>query len=728
MSHLAANQSKPTVILIDGHSLAFRSYYAFAVSRQGALRTSTGIPTSICFGFLNSLLQVLSLEKPDYLAIAFDLAEPTFRKVADPSYKANRSETPEDFIPDLNNLQQLLTALNVSIATAPGYEADDVLGTIAQQAAQAGYQVKILSGDRDLFQLVDDRNNIQVLYLDPKIFKGAKKSYLEFDAQAVAEKLKITPSQVIDYKALCGDKSDNIPGVRGIGDKTAIKLLNEYQTLEAIYANIDNFKGAVKNKLEKGKQEAFHSQFLAKIALDAPIKTTVEDYKIKGFNPQQLLPLLKKLELKNIINNLDKLEEYLGVNVEINQTADLNNISDQDEQQLSLFTTDESGLSLNRDIIQQNETQITIKSQVITTEEQLEELIGILKDYTNLDRPVAWDTETTSLEPHNAKLVGIGCCWGQELTSIAYIPTGHTDGKQLDREQVIETLRPILENPKYPKAFQNTKFDRLVFHYQGINLAGVVFDTMLASYVLNPETTHNLTDLSERYALGIVAKSYKNLDIPKGKSIADLDIDTVANYCGIDAHVTYQLVGKLQAELNRYPELDKLLKDIEQPLEPVLADMENIGILLDTKYLHDFSQQLEKDLESIEQRTYEYAGEKFNLGSPKQLSEILFDKLNLNRKKSKKTKTGYSTNQAVLEKLKGDHPLIDEILEYRTLAKLKSTYVDALPALVRPQTNRVHTNFNQATTATGRLSSSNPNLPILVLKPDSRENLCAPIP
>ena len=710
MSNLVSNRSTPVVVLVDGHSLAFRSYYAFATSRQGALRTSTGIPTSICFGFLNSLLQVLSIEKPDYIAIAFDLAEPTFRKVADPNYKANRGETPEDFIPDIKNLQQLLTALNLSIATVPGYEADDVLGTLAQQAAQAGYQVKILSGDRDLFQLVDNNNNIQVLYLDPKAFKGAKKSYVEFDAKAVEEKLKITPEQVIDYKALCGDKSDNIPGVRGIGDKTAVKLLNEYQTLEKIYANIDKIKGAVKNKLATGKQDAFHSQFLAKIALDTPVEINIEDCKIKGFNPQQVLPLLKHLELKIIINEIDKLKEYLGVNLAENQAVDLSSNSEPEEHQLSLFTADESRITPNQDIIQINKPQVTIQPQIITTEEQLEELISILKNHTNLAQPVAWDTETTSLEPHNAELVGIGCCWGNELTSIAYIPTGHTNGKQIEKEKVLQALQPILESQKYPKAFQNTKFDRLVFRYQGITLTGVVLDTMLASYVLNPETTHNLTDLSERYNLEVIAKSYKELDIPKGKNIADLDITTVAEYCGIDTYATYKLVAKLQAELEQYPKLDKLLKEIEQPLEPVLADMESIGILLDSQYLHKFSQQLEKDLEGIEQRTYEYAGEKFNLGSPKQLSEILFDKLNLNRKKSKKTKTGYSTNQAVLEKLKGDHPLIDEILEYRTLAKLKSTYVDALPALVRPQTHRLHTDFNQATTATGRLSSSNPNL------------------
>ena len=702
----ATDRNKPVFILIDGHSLAFRSYYAFANSKQGALRTSTGIPTSICFGFLNSLLQVVATEKPEYVAIAFDLAEPTFRKLADPSYKADRKETPEDFIPDINNLQQLLTAMNLSIATSPGYEADDVLGTLAQKASEAGYQVKIVSGDRDLFQLVDDSNHIQVLYLDPKIFRNSKKNYTEFNESAVKEKLKIKSEQVVDYKALCGDKSDNIPGVLGVGDKTAVKLLNQYETLDAIYENLDNIKGAVKKKLETGKKNAFHSRFLAQIALDTPIEISLEECKLEGFNQAQLIPILRKLELKNIINNLDKLQAEFGGKLEKDST----DLIQEDEQQLSLFTADRSEITLNQNIIQTNDKQVIIQPQIITTEEQLQELITTLKNYTNPDRPVAWDTETTSLEPHDAKLVGIGCCWGNELTSIAYIPTGHTEGKQLDKEKVLSALRPILESKAYPKTFQNTKFDRLVFHYQGIQLMGVVFDTMLASYVLNPEITHNLTDLSERYSLGVIAKSYKQLDIPKGKSIADLDIHTIANYCGIDAYATYLLVERLQSELNQYPELNKLLKEIEQPLEPVLADMETIGIRLQSEYLHTFSQQLEKKLQAIESKTYEYAGEKFNLSSPKQLSEILFDKLGLDRKKSRKTKTGYSTNQAVLEKLKGDHPLIDEILEYRTLAKLKSTYVDALPTLVRLQTQRLHTDFNQVNTATGRLSSSNPNL------------------
>ena len=706
-NHDLENSIEPVFLLIDGHSLAFRSYYAFAHSRQGSLRTSTGIPTSICFGFLNSLLQVIELQQPQCVAIAFDLAEPTFRKEADSNYKANRQETPEDFIPDMANLQQLLAALNLNIATKAGYEADDVLGTLAQKAAQEGYQVKIVSGDRDLFQLVDDERNIEILYLDPKAFRNTKKNYTEFNRDAVIAKLKVTPEQVVDYKALCGDPSDNIPGVKGVGEKTAVKLLEKYQNLDAIYENLDNIKGAVKKKLAADKDNAFHSRYLAKIVVDVPIKINLEDYQFNNFNPQAAIPLLKQLELRKIRDRLKEFTQGEQQKLEIEPGQS----TLEDKTQLSLFSTEATTkLVINSESIPKNQITNIIQPLIIDNEEKLNKLLSILKEKTNVDNPVAWDTETTSLEPHHGELVGIGCCWGEQTTDIAYIPLGHKQGTQLDKQKTLTALKPILESDRYPKVFQNTKFDRLVFHYQGIQLTGVVLDTMLASYLINPETTHNLTDLCERYNIGIIAKSYKDLAIPKAETIANLDIDITAEYCGIDAYTTYCLAFKIKEDLNQFPDLQKLLVEVEQPLERVLADMEITGIALDVKYLQEFSQRLDTDLQNIEQQVYQIAEEEFNLSSPKQLSEILFEKLNLNRKKSRKTKTGYSTNQAVLEKLKGDHPIIDRILEYRTLSKLKSTYVDAIPNLVRKDTQRVHTNFNQANTATGRLSSSNPNL------------------
>ncbi|HHP7232383.1 MAG TPA: DNA polymerase I [Xenococcaceae cyanobacterium] len=698
---------RPVLILIDGHSLAFRAYYALLHSRQGALRTSTGIPTSICFGFINALLQVIEIEKPQAVVIAFDLAHPTFRHEADSNYKANRSETPDDFIPDMKNLQELLVALNLSVITVPGYEADDVLGTLAQQGVSEGYRVKISSGDRDLFQLVDDVKDISILYSDPKAFKKPGKNYVECDRDEVVARLKITPEQVIDYKALCGDKSDNIPGVRGIGDKTALKLLEQYQTLDKIYEHLEEIKGTLKQKLITDRENAFRSRFLATIALDTPIEIKFIDCQLQGFDPQQVLPLLKKLELKKFSDNLPNIYQFLGGNPE-----SYLRLATENNQQLSLFAAKQnSEITLNQAIIQQNNHAFAIQPLIIDTTDKLEQLITLLKQQTNFEQPVAWDTETTSLEPHNAELVGIGCCWGETTTDMAYIPTHHTTGNHLEKSQVLSALKPILESETYPKAFQNTKFDRLVFYYQGIKLAGVVFDTMLAGYLLAPHRKHTLTDLSQRYNIPLIAKSYKDLNIPKGKTIADLEITQVAEYCTLDTYATYHLVTKLKTDLEQIPELKKLLLEVEQPLEAVLAAMETVGIKIDTDYLKQFAQQIKVELDAIEQQAYNYVPDTdFNLNSPKQLSELLFEQLNLNKRKSRKTKTGYSTAQPILEKLQGDHPIIDAILEYRTLYKLYSTYVEAIPKLVRKDTQRVHTEFNQTAVETGRLSSSNPNL------------------
>ena len=708
-SSTATANTKPLLILVDGHSLAFRAYYALNNSRKGPLVTSTGIPTSICFGFLNSLLQLLEVESPQYMAIAFDLGDPTFRHEADVNYKSDRSETPDDFIPDIKNLQELLTAFNLSIASKPGYEADDILGTIATKASNEGYRVKIVSGDRDLFQLVDDEKDISVLYLHNQTFKKTAHNYTEFDRAGVVDKMGVTPEQIVDYKAFCGDKSDCIPGIKGIGEKTAIKLLSEYPTLEEVYANIDKIKGTTKKKLETGKEDALHSRFLAQIELNSPININLNDYKLIGFEEQKVLPLLKELELNKTIRSLKKLQLKLGGEAEIKviEVEPSGNKKQQDNSQLSLFSNN-TKVEPEKPPIELFTPQLN--TQIIDTEAKLARLIETLKQHTDSNKPVAWDTETTSLSTHLAELVGIGCCWGDRDNDIAYIPVSHTEGEQLDKELVLSSLKPILEDDKYPKALQNAKFDRLVLHHQGIKLLGVVFDTMLASYVLNPEQTHNLGDLSERYGLEMKAKSYKDLGLTKKQTIANLDIPVAADYCGLDCYATYYLVDKLKAELSKFPKLEKLLLEVEQPLEPVLTIMEETGICLDVEYLKEFSTKLDKDLQKLERDTYRAAGEEFNLGSPKQLSVILFEKLGLDLRKTRKTKTGYSTNQQVLEKLKGDHPVIDYMLEYRTLAKLKSTYVDALPALIRKSTQRVHTDFNQTVVATGRLSSSNPNL------------------
>ncbi|WP_088894020.1 DNA polymerase I [Leptolyngbya ohadii] len=710
-----SSQPQPKLILIDGHSLAFRAYFAYAKGRDGGLRTSTGIPTSVSYGFLKALMDTIEAEKPDHLAVAFDLGDPTFRHEADETYKAGRPETPEDFIPDMHNLRDLLTAMNLPIVTAPGYEADDVIGTLARKAASEGWRVKVLSGDRDLFQLVDPEQSVTVLYLSTTFGKGTPPPK-EFGVEQVKDKMGILPSQIVDFKALCGDASDNIPGVKGIGEKTAASLLGTYGSLDRVYASLDEIKGAVKKKLEEGRDAALHSQYMAQIHLDVPLDLSLENFKLNGFEPGAIVPLLEKLEFRQFLNNLNKLQRLLsGEAHDGSEAADKaiaeakfapgkGNSSTFDEPETDdmwFFSPEETAES------QQMKSAI-VEPEIIDTPEKLKSLVDRLKKFTNPNQPVAWDTETTAIDPLDSELVGIGCCWGEKASDVAYIPIGHRPGGNLDQSVALEALRPILESADYPKALQNAKYDRLVLLKQGVHLQGVVFDTMLASYVLNPEQSHKLSDLGIRY-LNLLSQGYEDL-VPKGKNIADLEVEPVADYCGTDAYITHQLVSKLRADLHDYPDLDRLVDNVEVPLEPVLAEMEWTGIRIDTDYLKQFSQKLETDLALIEERAYESAGQKFSLGSPKQLSELLFNGLGLDRKKSRKTKTGYSTDAATLEKLQGDHPVVDAIIEHRTLTKLKSTYVDALPMLVHPSTGRVHTDFNQAVTTTGRLSSSNPNL------------------
>ncbi len=724
-------ENKPLLILVDGHSLAFRCYYAHG--KKGGLTTTTGVPTSVTFGFIKCLVEVITKYQPQGMAIAFDLPTPTFRHELDPTYKAGRDETPADFIPDLANLQELVRALGLPLLTTPGYEADDILATLTHQGQESGYMVKVLTGDRDMYQLVDEEKNTSVLYFSRDYSsRGSGSDIKEIKTPEVVTKLGILPSQVVDYKALCGDKSDNIPGVAGVGEKTAVQLLTKYHNLETIYDSLDEMTGAVQKKLEAGREKAFHSQYMARLNFEAPVVVTSEEFRLKGFDDSLVKPILEKLELKSFLKNLEKIRASFGGEERLIAPIGL---PDTDKN-LSLETTTNLSTQLVNNLLQLDENssdrdadidfftaedtrnyqpapEVELDILIVDTPDKLETLITTLENLATA-HPVAWDTETSDLDPRKAELVGIGCCWGENAT--AYIPLGHhldpqldpPQELQLDRAMVLAALRPILEGEIYPKVLQNAKFDRLILRNQGINLAGVTFDTMLASYVLNPDSSHGLKQMATQY-LGISTITYEEL-VPKGQSIADITIPEVAYYCALDAYMTWHLQDHLQTELVKYPDLAKLLLTVELPLEPVLAEMEFMGIRIDTNYLQKFSQQLEQDLAAIEKQAYAAAGSEFNLGSPKQLSVILFEKLKLDIKKSRKIKTGYSTDHATLEKLQGDHPVIEAILENRTLAKLKSTYVDALPEIVSPKTQRIHTDFNQAVTSTGRLSSSNPNL------------------
>ena len=468
---------------------------------------------------------------------------------------------------------------------------------------------------------------------------------------------------------------------------------------------MDQIQGAVKTKLVNGKEDALKSKYLATIVLDVPMEIDLASCKLQGFDSQALTPILEKLEFKSFLEKINHIQQEFGGKIIETQTDVETNLSDGDDEDDDLWFFSAEDTAANP-----AQPNIPIKPQIIDTETKLTELVQKLRSFTNPDTPVAWDTETSALEPRDAQLVGIGCCWGTEVDELAYIPVNHKIGTNLPLDTVLSALRPILSSADYPKTFQNAKFDRLVFRFQGINLAGVVFDPMLASYVLNPGSSHNLSDLSLRY-LGLTAQNYGDV-VPKGQTIGDIDTITIANYCCLQVHATYQLVDKLRSQLGKIPPLQKLLLEVEQPLEPVLAEVESQGITIDSDYLQELSQQLAVDLARLEKQVHGIAGEDFNLGSPKQLSHILFENLGLSTKHSRKIKTGYSTDAATLEKMRdGDETgIIDAIIEYRTLAKLKSTYVDALPVLVRPDTKRIHTSFNQTATSTGRLSSSNPNL------------------
>lgn len=547
---------RPLLLIVDGHSLAYRAYYALAKAKKGALRTSTGIPTSVCFGFLNSLFTIISDYQPQYVAVAFDLKEATFRHTADSNYKGDRTPAPDDFIEDVNNLQILLKALNIQIVTAVGYEADDVIGTLATQAVKSHCQVKILSGDRDLFQLVDDEKEISVLYLEKNIGK-----YSTYKEEEVFTKMKVKPSQIVDFKALCGDKSDCIPGVLGIGEKIASNLLAEYETLDNVYHNLDNIKSAVKTKLINGEKDAQHSQFLAKIVTDINLEISLDDLQLTGFNNQEIIPLLQTLELNSFVKQINQIQEKLGGRILDNLTENNGQLSlftigkgvkdiGKDRQQLSSFNPP---LVKGESNSETNNNSQSIDTLIVDNIEKLETLINNIKQA----KITAWDTETDSLDTLTANLVGIGCCWGKTLKDTAYIPLHHKEGKQLTLDIIQTKLEPILNSTEYQKTFHNAKFDRLIFLNNGIEITGIVCDTMLASYVLQPEESHKLSNLCIKYGCEFIAQDYENLGLDKKQTIADLPIEKTANYCALDVLATFHLTEILTTELERIPSLKK---------------------------------------------------------------------------------------------------------------------------------------------------------------------------
>ena len=712
--------AKPLLLLVDGHSLAFRSFYAFSKGGEGGLATKDGRPTSVTYGFLKALLDNSKSLKPEGVAIAFDTAEPTFRHKADANYKAHRDVAPEVFFQDLEQLQQILeTHLQLPLCMAPGFEADDVLGTLANRAADSGWGVRILSGDRDLFQLVDDNRDIAVLYMGGGPYAKSSGPTL-IREEGVLDKLGVMPNKVVDLKALTGDSSDNIPGVRGVGPKTAINLLKDNSDLDAVYATLEQveeegpkasrgaIKGALKGKLRADRDNAYLSRKLAEILVDVPLPKE-PSLPLSSVDAEGLSSCLEDLELNSLLRQVGGFVAAFskggyGANAEAAATKTSRPATAEPEAndaEAEPAPDEQVGLP-------------ALKPQLIQTETALDALAQRLMACTDSALPVAFDTETTDLNPFRAELVGIGVCWGEALDALAYIPLGHkgsddSSPEQLPLETVLTALAPWLASSHHPKTLQNAKYDRLILLRHGVALEGVVIDTLLADYLRDAAAKHGLELMAER-EFGFQPTAFTDL-VGKKQTFADVALEPASLYCGMDVHVTRRLALLLHRELEAMgPQLLPLLKQVEQPLEPVLARMESTGIRIDVPYLQGLSEEMGTTLQRLESEAKEAAGVEFNLASPKQLGELLFDTLGLDRKKSRRTKTGFSTDATVLEKLGNDHPVVPLVLEHRVLSKLKSTYIDALPQLVEAETGRVHTDFNQAVTATGRLSSSNPNL------------------
>ena len=701
-------KKKPILLLVDGHSLAFRSFYAFSKGVDGGLTTKEGFPTSVTYGFLKSLLDNCKNISPEGVCITFDTEKPTFRHELDPNYKANRDVAPDVFFQDIEQLEIILKeSLNIPIFKFPGYEADDLLGTIANDASLKGWCVNILSGDRDLFQLVDDQKDIYVLYMGGGPYSKSGNPILMNEIR-VKDKLGVPPERVVDLKALTGDSSDNIPGIKGVGPKTAINLLSENDTLDGIYTALDRIqenndkkykgyiKGSVIEKLKNDRYNAYLSRDLAQINTKVPLILS-DGYELKNINQELLSESLKKLELSTLLRQIDIF------NATFSKGGFGKNNVDKDEEEEPKVSS--------KNKLENIENKIPkIKVTVVDDFELLDKLLQRLDKTKEI---VSLDTETNSLNPIDAELVGIGLCLGEETDDLFYIPLGHQTNKgkpkQLTIEEILSKLRTWIENPKKEKALQNSKFDRQIFFNHGIDLKGVTFDTLLADYLLNNQEKHGLSEISFRL-FGFRPPSFKET-IGKNKDFSFVDIDEASIYCGYDVFLTYKIVNIFKERFSKEKvELIKLFEEIELPLEPVLSQMEMNGITIDTPYLDKLSKELKSTLEDIEDKVYELAEENFNLSSPKQLGEILFEKLNLDKKKSRKTKTGWSTDAVVLERLVDEHEIIQHLIKHRTLSKLLSTYIDALPNLINEKTGRVHTNFNQAATTTGRLSSSNPNL------------------
>ncbi len=705
-------EKSKNLILIDGHALAYRSF--FALERTG-MKTSDGQPTWAVYGFFKAFFDILKKHHPDAISVSFDCSRHTFRTDVFKEYKANRESMPDTMRSQMEFLFEGLEALDIPIYKKENFEADDIIGTIATKAKEAGHHAFILTGDRDSFQLVDKEGFIKILI--PSSFNGLE----EYDTEKVFTKMEVYPEQIIDYKALSGDSSDNIPGVKGIGHKTAVKLLGEYKTLENIYQNIDQItQKAVKQKLIDGEEIAKMSKFLATIDKNVDINFDFEKACLTMPKAEKVADFFRKLQFYSFLRQIDSLLLPFGETqtpCEEHPSQEIAKETTPQKSQLSLFGVETTVQEPEREIKLLHSNQNKFK-KIISTKQDFNEFFEEFKDI-NL---FSLDTETTGLDTLSANLVGIAIAYdknfvfednsfkitdGEPETKSFYIAVGHKEGQELEFDYVIEKLKPILESPQKIKILQNAKYEVNIFHRCNINLDGIKMDTMLASYVKNPTFKHGL----KQQALSLLNFEMQSFEELTGKgkkmqTVDNLPINDVGCYACDDAFATLEL-GKFY-HLNLDEKQKNLHDKIELPLMFVLAYMERTGVHIDTNYLKELSCELQSNLEVIEAKIYSEAGQIFNINSPKQVAEILFDKMNLPGKK--KTKTGYSTSADILENLAKDYEIAKLMLEQRHLTKLKTTYIDALPQMVNPVDNRIHTSFNQTITATGRLSSSNPNL------------------
>jgi DNA polymerase-1 len=692
------------LFLLDAYALIFRGYYAFIKNPR---INSKGMDTSAIMGFMNSLMDVIKREKPDHLAVAFDNGGSSMRNEIFPEYKAHRDATPDAIKIAVPYIQELLKAMHIPIIEVKGFEADDLIGTIAKQAEKQNYKVFMVTPDKDFAQLVSE--NI-FMYKPARMGNGIE----IWGVPEVLAKFEIEhPDQVIDFLGMMGDAADNIPGLPGVGEVTAKKLLKEFGSMENLLANTDKLKGVMKEKIEANKEKGLLSKTLARIILDCPVTFNETDYELSTPDVDKTDAIFNELEFRRMAEQFDAIFKK-------GSAATVNNLVDEAKlykkpQPKAYGTKNEEQFDLFGSTIPDDDSE-EVRHQYYNTLENTEHSYQIIQGDLGiklllqnlLKQPsVCFDTETTGLDALHAELVGIA--FSYEKGKGFYVPFSEN---QEETKILLEKFIPFFENKNIEKIGQNLKYDLKILSNYGIVVKGKLFDTMIAHYLINPDMRHNMDILSETY-LKYAPKSIEDLIGKKGKnqkSMRDVPLEEIKEYAVEDADVTLQLKEIFTLELDK-TETKKLFEDIEIPLVTVLAAMETEGIRLDVDFLKSLSQELDNDIKTLEAKIYEIAGEKFNLASPKQLGDILFDKLKIGGAKQKKTKTGqYATGEEILSFLAKDNTIVAAILDWRSLVKLQNTYVEALPLQVDKITHRVHTDYMQTVAATGRLSSNNPNL------------------